>query len=94
MEAKRRLFGRYLLCRHAVGLAQRCTQQRLEVEVETHGRLAVKVRRAADTRHLHEQVLESRPRVEVPRRPVETAVRVSLGYPPQARGSEAARPYL
>lgn len=60
---------RYLLRRHALSLAQRGAQQRLEVEVEAHGRLAVQVGGAAHARHLHQQVLEARPGVKVPRRP-------------------------
>lgn len=41
--------GFYLLCSHAVGLAQRGTQQSLEVQVEAHGGLAVKISRPANT---------------------------------------------
>lgn len=59
----------HLLWRHALGLAQRGAQQRLEVEVEAHGRLAVQVGGATHPRHLHQQVLEARPGVKVPRRP-------------------------
>lgn len=63
--------GFYLLCGHAVGLAQRGTQQGLEVQVEAHGRLAVKVSCPTNTRHLHQQVLQPRPGVEVPSCPAE-----------------------
>lgn len=58
--------GSHLLGRHAVGLAQDGAQQGLEVQVEAHGRLPVQVCRPADTRHLHEQVLQTRPGVKVP----------------------------
>lgn len=61
----------YLLRRHAVGLAQRGAQQGLEVQVEAHGGLTVEISRTADARHLHQQVLETRPSVEVASRPAE-----------------------
>lgn len=61
----------HLLCRHAFGLAERGTQQSLEVQVEAHGRLTVEVSRSANARNLHQQVLQARPGVEVPRRPAE-----------------------
>lgn len=43
------MIGVYLLRRHAVGLAQRGTQQGLEVKVEAHGRLAVEISCSAHT---------------------------------------------
>lgn len=48
------MMGFYLLCGHAVSLAQRGTQQGLEVQVEAHGRLTVKISRSTNTRHLHQ----------------------------------------
>lgn len=69
------MIGFYLLCGHAVGLAQCSTQQGLEVQVEAHGRLTVKISRPTNARHLHQQVLQTRPSVEVPRCPEEEDIR-------------------
>ena len=69
----------YLLRRHAVGLAQRGAQQGLEVQVEAHGGLTVEISRTADARHLHQQVLETRPSVEVASRPAERERENSVG---------------
>ena len=44
----------YLLCGHAVGLAQCGAQQGLEVQVEAHGGLTVQISRARNPRHLHQ----------------------------------------
>lgn len=75
----------YLLSGHALCLAQCGTQQSLEVQVEAHGRLAVQVSGSTHPWHLHQQVLEARPGVEVPGRPADTQSRTGVGHRLRAR---------